>query len=144
VPVTDEQVATLRAYLAGDFEEHERLRGQLEPDADRDGWGALIAAGCLVAADRRFANAPDDIVGYVGSVRARSDELADEINPHVAERLLRYSATGEGSIADIDAQTQLATQFVFLASLVHDSHYDDQELDRFLSQSREIADHWIQ
>jgi hypothetical protein len=72
MPVTDHQVATLRALLAGDPGEHARLHAQLDRDADRAGYSALIAAACFEAADRRFAasHTRADIAEFVASARA--------------------------------------------------------------------------
>jgi hypothetical protein len=48
--VTDEQVATLRARLAGDLGEHERLYGQLDEAAARTAYIGLITAAAFYEA----------------------------------------------------------------------------------------------
>jgi hypothetical protein len=141
VSVTDHQVATLRAFLARDFDEHKRLREQLDREG-QVGWITLIAAGFVEAVQRRFANDNGDPVRYVGSVRARSDKLADEIDPQVAERLIR-DVLKVGGPPDLDGKAKFAAQFHLLTAMVVDAKYDDTGLDDFLAKTRRLADQWL-
>ena len=142
--VTNDQAATLRAYLSGNFEEHDRLHGQLDPVAARTGYSALISAGFVLAVERRFAkNGTDaDVVKFVGNLRARSESLGKDIDPLVAERLIRAVYTDE-QIEDLDSETRLTTQFLLLTALVVDEGLDSIALDKFISQARGLADEWI-
>lgn len=142
MPVTDHQVAALRAHVTGDLEEYKRLTSQFDRETDKFGWAALITAGFYEAVDRRFANAKDEVIEYVGSVRVRSDQAADEIDPRIAERLIRY-ALDEGPDPEVDGKTRALTQMVLLAVLVHDGQYDDDELEQFLADVRRFADQMI-
>ncbi|HZB32801.1 MAG TPA: hypothetical protein VE465_21765 [Streptosporangiaceae bacterium] len=141
MPVTADQVATLRAYLKGDFGEYERLVDQLDSGAARTGYSVLLAAAFFKAVDRRFAeNGTDaDVVEFVGHVRARSERLGDKIDPRIAERLIRAVYTDE-DIDDIDGETVIGTQFLLLAALVVDERLDEAGLDRFLAEARALAD----
>jgi hypothetical protein len=141
MPVTDDQVAALRAYLAGDFGTHKQLHRQLDPVAAGTGYTALIAAAFFEAVDRRFTkNGTDaDVVKFVASVRTRSERLADELDPHIAERIIRHSL-GSGSIADLDDETVIRAQIVLLAGLISDEKLDDAELDEFVATARELGD----
>jgi hypothetical protein len=141
--VTADEVATLRAYLAGDFDLHERLYERLEEASTRTGYMALIAAGFFEAVDRRFAQdrTMADVISFVGDLRSRTDELSEAIDPHVAERLIRHSL-GEGSIADLDDRTVAGTQFLLLAGLVADEQFDDAGLESFMAEVRKLADQW--
>lgn len=141
VPVTDHQVATLRAFLTRDIDEHRRLREQLDREG-RISWVTLIAAGFVEAVQRRFAHASDDAMEYVGSVRARSDKLADEVDPLVAERLIR-DVLEVGGPPDLDGRAKFAAQFHLVAALVVDADYDEVELDAFLAKARSLADQWL-
>jgi hypothetical protein len=138
--VTDEQVATLRAYLAGDFDEYERLNEQLDPEVDGVGYGALIAAGFFEAVDRRFAKGGTrvSVIEYVADVRSRSDRLSDQIDPQVAERLIMHSL-GEGSIDDLDDKIVVHTQLLLLISLIGDEELDGVELDKFIATVRALG-----
>lgn len=138
--ITDDQVAALRAFLAGDFETHQRLHSQLDPVAARTGYTALIAGAFFEAVDRRFAQkkSDSDVVDFVGSVRARSERLADELDPQIAERLIRHSL-GQGSIADVDDETVVQTQIVLLSGLVADEQLNNAKLDDFMTTARALG-----
>jgi hypothetical protein len=142
--VTEDQAATLRAYLAGDLDQHDRLHAQLDPVAARTGYSALISAAFVLAVERRFAkdSTKVDVVEFVGKVRARSEGLGEDIDPRVAERLILAVYTDE-EINDLDGSTRLGTQFLLLAALIIDEQLDDVSLDEFLTQARALADEWI-
>ena len=144
MPVTDHQIATLRAMLAADFDEYDRLRGQLDRDADRDGYSALIAAGFFRAANRRFSKDATDaeVIEFVGDVRARSGRVGDRLDPHVAEANIR-AALGREADTDFDSDTIVSTQLLLLAAFIADAHLDDTELGTFLADVRELADKWM-
>jgi hypothetical protein len=141
MPITADQVATLRAYLTGDFDAYDQLRARLDSTAARAGYSALIAAAFFKAVDQRFAKSDADaeVVLFVGSVRARSEGLGDKIDPGVAERLIRAVYTDE-EIDDLDGETVLGTELLLLAALIVDEQFDDSELDEFLSAARKLAD----
>jgi hypothetical protein len=145
--VTDDQVRVLHAYLSGDFATYDRLHDQLSRMADQSAWGALIGAGFFEAVDRRFGKygtISDNtaIVAYVADVRARSDKLAEDIDPTVAERLIQDSL-GRGSVDDIDGKIRLGTRFLLLAALIVDEQLDGRGIAAFLAEARKLADQWL-
>jgi hypothetical protein len=142
--VADDQVATLRAYLSGDFDEHDRLHAQLDPVAAQTGYSALVSAAFVEAVERRFVqnSATADVVEFVSSVRARSPKLAEDIDPRTAERMILAVYTDE-EIDDIDGSTRLGTQFLLLTGLIVDEQLDDAGLDNALAAARKLADQWI-
>jgi hypothetical protein len=144
MPVAADQVATLRALLAGDFEEHQRRREQLDRDGRRPGYLALVEAACFEAIDRRFADdsKTTDVIEFVAEVRAQSENLSRDLNPNVAERLIR-AVLGQGSIDDLDDKTRFGTEIILLGALVAERSLDDAELDEFLAEARKLADEWI-
>lgn len=139
--VSNEQVATLRAFLKGDFDEYERLNDQLDRDADGAGFGALIAGGFFEAVDRKFGSSAKDadIIEFVSDVRSRSDRASERIDPKVAERLIR-STFGDGSVADLDDETVGRTQLLLLTALIADEQLDDVKLDQFMATARALGD----
>ncbi|GLY87735.1 hypothetical protein [Actinoallomurus iriomotensis] len=141
--VTADQVATLRAFLARDFDRYERLHAQLDPVAAKTGYTALIAAAFIEAVDRRFHqdSTDSDVVEFVGAVRAQFDRDGDEIDPIVAERMIRAVYTDE-DIDDIDTETLVGNQVVLLSALIAEENLDDSELDAFLAKAGELADQW--
>ena len=54
---SDLQVATLRAQLAGDFEEHKRLLAEFDEKSDARPYVTLTNAAFFEAVDRRFNSA---------------------------------------------------------------------------------------
>ncbi|WP_344954328.1 hypothetical protein [Actinomadura miaoliensis] len=142
--VTDQEVAVLRAHLARDFEEYERLWPQLDRGAAARGYTALIAAAFFEAVDRRFSGQLNkaDVVEYVGEVRARFDEQGTEIDPLAAEVMIR-AALGDEVDADLDDETVISTQLFVLTALVLDEELDGAALDEFLAEARKTADHWL-
>lgn len=141
--VTDEQIATLRAQLTGDLDEHKRLLSQLDRGAARTGYAALIAAAFTLAVDRRFAKRGDAaaVMEYVADVRSRTDGTS-EIDPRVAERLILAVYTDE-QVRDIDVRERYETQILLLAALVIDAQMDSSVVDDFLGHARKLADKWL-
>jgi hypothetical protein len=141
--VTADQVATLRAYLAGDFDSHKRLFGQLDRTAAKTGYTALLTAAFFEAVDRRFAQdgTTADVIEFVADVRARHLKDADEIDPRAAERLILAIFTDE-EVDDLDTETKVSTQIILLYALITDARLDDAGLDGFLAEARKLADEW--
>lgn len=149
--VTDAQATALRAQLAMDFDEHNRLVDQLDLDGvDRTGYVTLVAAGFFEAVDRRFykTGTVSDIIAFVSKVRESSEDIADSLDPRAGERMIRH-ALGDSShpdfesIADIDDETVRGVQILFLGMLVRDENLDDAGLDAFMTDVRATADRWI-
>jgi hypothetical protein len=141
--VTADQVATLRAFLARDFDRYERLYRQLDRAAAQSGYTALIAAAFVEAVDERFGNdsVDADVVEFVAAARARFDESGDEIDPLAAERMIRAVYTDE-EIDDLDTETVVGTEVILLTALIADKDLDDAALDEFLAKVRKLADEW--
>jgi len=141
MPVTDQQVATLRALLANDPERHDRLFAQLDRGAAMDGYTALVTGAFCEAVDRRFSeDAPAaDVIDFVADVRSRSERLTREVDPVVAERVIRV-VLSEGSLADLSPEVVVGAQIVLLTALIADEHLDDAGLDAFLAKARKLGD----
>lgn len=141
--VTQEQVATLRAHLAGDFDEYNRLWAKLDRKSADSGYITLIAAAFFEAVDRRFAKSStnSDIIEFVGSVRSRFDETGNDVDANAAETLIR-AALGNDSGAELDDDTVVSTQITVLTALILDEHLDDAGLDQFMRDACRIADEW--
>ena|SRR5215831_6533763 len=140
MPVTDGQVAALRALLKDDIEQHKLLYAQLDRSAGKTGYMALVAGAFCEAVERRFSK--DDraeVIRFVGDVRARSERLAREIDAQAAERIVR-AVFGDGSIADLDGGTIAGTELLLLGAIVADEQLDDARLDAFLASARKLAD----
>jgi len=141
--VTDLHVATLRAQLAGQGEEHQRLLSQLTTPEDREGYSLLLAIGFFEAVNRRFQPKGDvvdnkAVIDFIANLRARSPEVAERLDPLVAERMILH-ALGKGDIDGIDDNTKLSGQILILGGLIADSAPTETELDAFMNKIRSMA-----
>lgn len=142
--VTDDQVAALRALLTDDMPQYRRLFDGLDRTAAKRGYMALVTAAFADAVERRFGQAYQlgDIIGFVADVRARSDRLAGEVDPDVAERTI-LTVLGKGSVQGLDRGAVTVAKVVLLAGVVADEHLDGDKLDVFLASARKLADQLI-
>jgi hypothetical protein len=142
--VTDQEVATLRAQLANEPDEHKQLFRQLDWSTEGVPYTTLIDAAFFKAVDRRFAGGVTtaDVIEYVGDVRARLGSAAERVDPQAAERLV-LKVLGHGSVADLDAKTAFTAKQFLLVALIADEHLDDAGLDEFLGEARKLADQWL-
>jgi hypothetical protein len=141
MPVTDDQVAVLRALLVDDMDSYRQLFGQLDRAEAKRGYPALVTAAFGEAVERRFGQhyQPADIVSFVADVRARSDRLARELDPDVSERVIN-AVLGHGSARDLDREAVTRAKLVLLGGLVADAQLDDAGLDDLLAAARKLAD----
>jgi hypothetical protein len=139
--VTDLQVATLRAQLAGDLEEHKRLLAQFDEKSDGRPYATLTSAAFVEAVDRKFSSdvTADDIIEFVGDVRSRSERVQASLDPRVAERVLLAAVT-DADISDLDPREVRRSQRILLNALVVDEDLDDARLDEFMTTARGLAD----
>lgn len=138
--ITDEQVASIRAYVTVDMPEFERLSNLLSP-GDREARGTLISASLYLAAEKRFSGSDSrpDIILFVSSLRERSAEMADLIDPRAAERIL-LAVVADENIDDIDDSVKNSHFGPMLVGLIVEAGMNDAELDRFLEEARDLAD----
>jgi hypothetical protein len=142
MPVTDDQLAALRAQLAGNYAEHKRRLVSLNAENGLDGYTALITAAFVEAVERRFGQGVVDeaaVVEFVGDVRSRFERADEEIDPLAAERII-LKARGKGSITDLSGATIRHIERLLLAILVDDEGFNGGELDRFLAEARQLID----
>ncbi|WP_157430362.1 hypothetical protein [Actinomadura macra] len=145
--MTDDQVATLRAQLAGRPAKHHRQVRRPDPSEAGAGYSALISAAFFEAARRRFVRngwpAEDgEVADFVASARGRSKRAIDVIVPGVAERVINH-AIGKLPLEandDIDPNVATRVKTLLLAALVGDEQFSDAKLDRFMTRARELAD----
>lgn len=141
MPVTDDQVAALRALLSDDMDRHRQLFAGLDRAQAKQGYTALVTAGFIEAVERRFGAGyePAGIVTFVAGIRARSDRLARELDPDVAERVIRV-VLEDASVDDLSRNAVTGAQLLLLVGLIADARLDDTGLDQFLASARKLAD----
>lgn len=139
--VTADQVEALRAYLKGDADRHNRIFERLDP-VTRSGYATLIPAAFFVASEQRFKNATtSDVIEFVSKLRSQYD-LAEDIDPRTAERLILATSTDE-NIDDIPDETKGSHFMLLLGALVKEASFSDSELDEFLVTARKLANEWL-
>lgn len=139
--VGDDEVAALRALLAGDIAQYLRRYAELDADATRLTYKALIMAAFAEIVDRRFGREVSwsDVVAFITAARQASGPAAARLDPVVAERAVMAVHTDE-TTDDIDGQELLTTKLLLLAAIGADLRYDDARLDEFLAAVRATAD----
>ena len=144
MPVTDEQAAPVRALLARLPDEHDRLFGLLDQKARKTGYQALVSAAFVVAVQRRFARdvTAEEVIQFVGDIRARFPRSADQVDPVIAERLI-MGVFNEDSLEDIDRRKSFEVQSVLMVFIIYDENLDDAGLNAFLAEARKLADQWL-
>jgi len=144
MPVTDDEIAVLRAHLSGNQALQQELQARLASPAARSRYATLVAAAFFEAVDRRFAprGTAADVIDFVADVRARSERLAEGIDAQAAEQLIGAALTGEDA-PGIDGEAKGRLFIVLLAALASDEHFTDAELDAFLAEARKTADGWL-
>lgn len=138
--ITDEQVATLKAFLAGDFAEYERMTRHLDEIDGWNGYPELLGAVFIDAIDRRFADGYSraDVVKLVADARSRFDKSAEVLDPGAAERLV-LTVLGEGSADDVSDKVRADTQILLLGELITKEELDSAVLDEYMERARELA-----
>lgn len=142
--ITDDQVATLRAQLAGQDEEHARGLDRLDTEEAKNNYVTLVTGAFFEAVDRKFMRNGkvadrSEVINFIAYQREIHPDSADALDPHAAE-LVILDALGKGSMESLDGETIFGTQILLLAALVGEAHFSDDELDAFLAKARTEAD----
>lgn len=145
--VTDDQLETLRAQLAGRTAEHLRMLDRLDPVEVKTAYATLIGAAFFEAAERRFIRngkyVPDsEVLDFVAAVRSLNEEAAETLDPETSERIL-LAALDKGEVDDLDDDVVLGIETFLLGAMIADEQLSDKELDEFLKQARATADQWL-
>ncbi|WP_141576278.1 hypothetical protein [Actinomadura sp. WMMA1423] len=146
---SDMHVAALRTLLVqGPAVWAERYEEQLKHEDDF-GFSFLMNSALARAAHRRFSPTYSlpQIIRYVADVRLGLGEGAHEVNPQVAEGLLRH-ALGDPTLSarppfGADQATMVRAQLCLLIALVFEEDPDDAELEQFVDESAEYAAEWL-
>lgn len=139
--VSDKQVEALRAFLALQPDDAERLARQLADARHFEGYGELIYAAFVTAVRRRLSPTwtIPDVIRFVATTRARLLNEEIEIDPRTAEILMRR-ALGDVIAAELDEEARTRAQIFLLGELVVDEQLDDAGLDALLATARTLAD----
>ncbi|GAB3429376.1 hypothetical protein [Flindersiella endophytica] len=136
---TDEQVATLRAFLTEDREEYDRIWSSLVDGGEKEGYFRLLLVAFTEAVRAQFrGKTRGDMVEWIADLRASQDP-GGRIDPGVAERLVLW-VFGKGSTDGIDFNTEAEHQMMLLFFLLEEQGLDEPGLDAFLTKVRGLTD----
>jgi hypothetical protein len=144
MPVTDMQIAVLRAFLTHEGDRLTTLAYQLG-EAGMLGYVRLAEAALSVTARRRFAprltNA--DLVKFVAAVRTARLSDGDEFDfdPVVGEYVLRYSL-GQPVKQALDLESRLVAVVALLDALAEEELTSEADINSLLAEARLLADRW--
>lgn len=140
--VTAVQSDTLGALLRGDRGEFVRLSAVLAAEEDEwQGYGELVAATFFVAVRMRFPKPPDaaGLATFIATARARSIAAAQQIDPRVAEDLVR-AVHGDARIDGLDPGAVFDAQSGLLMSLVKDAALDAAGVTALIEDGRAFVE----
>jgi hypothetical protein len=140
MPVTGEQVAALRAFLAFD-PSYQRLVGELSSSRRAHGFGELVYAAFVTATRRRFSPTwtSAQVVRFAAQLRVVLRAYDVDLDPRAIEIMLRQ-ALGEDVNSDYDDGTHALVMLFGLGELISDERFDQASLDAFLADARVLAD----
>jgi hypothetical protein len=140
VPVTDEQMRALRAFLAFD-PLYERLTRELAASGQWQGFGELVYSAFATAVRRRFGPSwtSAQIVHFTAHVRNGLRTAGVDLDPLATEILIRQ-ALGDRVDSGHDDTAHAQVMLFVLGELISDELLDQTGLDAFLTQARALAD----
>lgn len=142
MPVTDDMVATVRAYLEVDQERFQQLNAALDKSREATmAYKAMIAGAFMAAVTLKFnkQSSREEIIDYVADVRSRSESMAEALDPSATERMIG-SIYLDDDIDDIDARMVMAIEMYIAVAIVTDKGISGPELDDFLATARQYAE----
>jgi hypothetical protein len=103
------------------MDRYRQLFSGLDRAEAKKGYSALVTAGFVEAVERRFGISYQgaDIVGFVAGVRARSDQVAAELDPDVPERVIRV-VLEDAPVDDLSRNAVTGAQLLLLIGLIAD------------------------
>lgn len=144
MPVTDMQMAALRAFLIHDVDGVRRLAYQLGEEGIR-GYVRLVEAALSIAARRRFAPrfTSGDLVRYVATARLARIADGDEFDfdPLVGEDVLRNSL-GQKMTRTLEHEAWLKAVTALLDALTERELSTEADLDELLKEAGVLANQW--
>jgi hypothetical protein len=146
MPIRDDQVATIRAFLSAENERFHRLNQALgQSPEDAKGYLVLIFATFVEAVGHRFsAETPQaEVIEYVADVRARSADAADRIEPDKAERVIRTVFDDSVPTGDVEPGERTELEMVLALAIVSDAELAGPDLDGFLDRARKRGEEML-
>lgn len=128
-----EQLDTLRAMLAADFDRHGDLATQLDQTGGWEGYGILVGAAFFLGVRKRFSSEHtlSDLIQFAADVRARFDLTGDKFDQRAMELTMRAALGERGLGSQLSDNEKLQAQLIILSALAVDGSLGDP--DTFLN-----------
>ncbi|TDD40249.1 hypothetical protein E1287_01685, partial [Actinomadura sp. KC06] len=148
VEVHDEHVAALRSLLRFDLAAAKMYESVTE-DTAAIGHTLMVYSAFAVAVHRKFAPkySVAQILRYVADLRISLGDDASQVNPRVAECMIR-AALGDETLNDhepygADMRAMMDVEMTVLLDLTDKARFDETGLDEFLRASADHAKRWL-
>ncbi|RKS67700.1 hypothetical protein BZB76_6825 [Actinomadura pelletieri DSM 43383] len=146
--VSDLHVTALRTFLVEGPEVWLKRHENLAKDETDLGFSLLLYAAFTKATKKKFSPlySVPQLIRYVADHRLSLEEHARELNPRVAESLLRF-ALGDESLGErppfgVDTMSVVRAEMYLLMALVQEAKLNDAELEEFIKDSAVLANEW--
>ncbi|MEU8799789.1 hypothetical protein [Spirillospora sp. NPDC048819] len=138
-------MAALRTILAEGPEEWIEQYGEKIGSEVNTGYSLLVYYALGEALRRKFSPTytTPQVIRFVADLRLDLEEYAHELDPRVAEGLIRYSLGDEAFSGrppfGVDEVTMARAQILLLLILVLEEDFDEAELEKFIQNSAALA-----
>ncbi|GGM37490.1 hypothetical protein GCM10011608_22620 [Micromonospora sonchi] len=129
----------IRAMARRDWGTADRLLDEVE-SIDWRGGSQVIAAAFAIAVNERFTadHSPTDVARFVAETRSRFP-AAQSLPTLEMEALVRAALGEVDLIENLDPETALQMQIVFLGKLLQDGYRAEPELEAFIADVERTA-----
>lgn len=77
----------------------------------------------------------NEVIDYVADLRSRSDNVAAELDPEKAERMIMMVISDDG-VDDLSSSERIGLEMILIAGFVTDAGFDAAGLETFLEKAR--------
>lgn len=146
MPVTESQMAAMRAYLEDDFERHKEIFNDLALILRQNEFPVLVSAAFNTALEKALSPSITEaqISTLVAQIREGYFKDPEALNPAIAEKLIRFWAGDDEALDGIDPVESVKTQYLLIRPLVHEAGIPDSGLDTYLNEVEALANDWLQ
>lgn len=144
--ITESHKRALRALILGPDEEWEACATELLSEGNSSqGFSTLLAFSLGTMVRRKFSssNSLKDVIQYVAYQRIKLDEDANELNPRLAENIIRFllsdDSLKEPPITSENREEVAGIQQLLLFSLVSEADLDGAGVDALIHEAAEAA-----
>jgi hypothetical protein len=148
VRIGEDNILALRSFLLEGPQAWIPLQDEMQKDDETAaGYNLLLFGAFEVAVRRRFAPTytVGQIVRLVADLRIRLGEDAGEVNPIVAEDMIRRAVDAPPLKADVpdDLAATLNAQVCILLYLVGEADFDRVGLEQFIDEATAYTEQWL-